>query len=367
MTAVAIVGAGNGGLAAVADLSRRGHESTLWNRGAAALEEIRERGGVGFSGSIGDGFAPVRTATTRMEEAVDGAEVILVCLPAPAHQHVADALAGHLSDDQVVVLNPGGLLGSLSFARALRESGHRGRIRIGETGTLTYICRKSGPASVHITSVAVDLPFAALPGHGTGALMEQLQAVLPNLKAEPNIIAVGISSINTVLHPPAMVLGAAWIEHTGGSFRYYADTAVPSVARLMEAIDQERLLIARAWGIRAEPFLQVFARIGSTSAAAAASGDFEQALVDSTPNRDIRAPESLDSRYLHEDIPFGIVPLADLGRAAGVETPVLDAIITITSTIARRSYRSEGRTLRGVGLGDESQASVIDILERREP
>lgn len=367
MTSVAVLGAGNGGLAAVADLVRRGHRVALWNRSPDALAEIVRLGGITYDGCLGAGFAPVGAATTSMEEALDGAEIVVICLPAVAHQTVARALAPHIQPTQTIVLNPGGLLGSLAVVRELRTAGYAAPVRIGETATLSYICRKTGPASVGITGVAVDLPFASLPGRDTPDLIRLLQEVLPGLRPVPHILAAGIASINTVLHPPGMILGAAWIEHTGGDFAYYADTAVPSIARLMAAIDAERLAIAQAWGIPTETFLDVFARIGSTSPEAAATGDFQRALTDSLPNRSIRAPRSLDSRYLHEDIPFGIVPLADLGRAAAVATPVLDAVITVTSTITARDYRAEGRSLGGVGLGDTSVESVLHSLEHTQP
>lgn len=367
MTGVAVLGAGNGGLAAVADLVRRGHDVTLWNRSNATLEEISQRGGVAYTGTLGDGFAPVRLVTTAVEKAIDGVDVVLVCLPAPAHEGVARALAPHLSPAHAVVLNPGGLLGSLAVARQLRAAGYADPLRIGETATLSYICRKEGPASVTISSLATDLPFASLPGRSSADMAARLSDVLPMLQAEPHILAAGVASINTVLHPPGIILGAAWIEHTAGDFAYYADTAVPSVARLMAAIDEERLAVARAWGIPADPFLDVFARIGSTSRKAADAGDFRMALEDSLPNRAIRAPRTLDSRYLHEDIPFGVVPLADLGQAVGTPTPVLDAIITIASTITGRQYRQEGRTLAGMGLGEASIESVLTTLVDVEP
>jgi opine dehydrogenase len=110
----------------------------------------------------------------------------------------------------------------------------------------------------------------------------------------------------------------------------------------------------------------MFAEIGSTSREAAASGDFRQALEDSVPNRFIRAPSSLDSRYLHEDIPFGVVPLADIGKAVGAKVAVLEAIITIASTIAARDYREEGRTLARMGLNGTVE-SVLDSLLTAEP
>jgi opine dehydrogenase len=367
MTRVAVLGAGNGGLASVADLVQRNHHVALWNRSAEGLDAVRRLGGVSYEGSLGEGFAPVSLVTTRMEEAIDGAEVILICLPAPAHASVAHALAPHLRPGPTIVLNPGGLLGSVAVARGLRAAGYAKRIQIGETATLSYICRKNGPGSITISSVATDLPFASLPGRDSADLVRRLGDVLPMLQPAPHVLAAGLASINTVLHPPGMILGAAWIEHTSGDFAYYADTAVPSVARLMEAIEGERMAIARAWGIAVEPFLEVFARIGSTSREAASAGDFRMALEDSLPNRFIRAPQSLDDRYLHEDIPFGVVPLTDLGRPVGVPTPVLDAIVTIASTIAGRDYWQEGRTLAGMGLGDASADSVLEALVADEP
>lgn len=366
MSSVAVLGAGNGGLATAADLVRRKHRVTLWNRSSETIEEVDKLGGIQYSGCIGNGFAEITAATTSMEAAVDGADIVLICLPAPAHASVAAALAPYLRPHQIVVLNPGGIFGSLEVARALRGAGYRDRLSIGETATLSYICRKEGPASILVSSVAVNLPFAALPGCNTADLMHELDDVLPMLKGVPTILAAGLASINTVLHPPGMILAAAWIERSSGDFAYYADTAVPSVARLMAAIDEERLAIARAWGIPVEPFLDMFAEIGSTSREAAASGDFRQALEDSVPNRFIRAPSSLDSRYLHEDIPFGVVPLADIGKAVGAKVAVLEAIITIASTIAARDYREEGRTLARMGLNGTFEL-VLDSLLTAEP
>jgi opine dehydrogenase len=363
VTCVAVLGAGNGGFAAAVDLTLRGHDVRLWNRGAPAIEAVIARSAIGYRGVLGAGDAPIELATTDLGAAVRGADLVLVCLPAPAHEALAAALAPVLQPDQLIVLDPGGLLGSIAFSRTLRHNGYRDRLRIGETSTLTYIARKDGPDSVNITSVAVDLPFAALPAAANDEALADLGPVLPSLRPVANVIAAGIASINTVLHPPGVILGAAWIEHTGGDFAYYADTAVPSVARLMAAIDAERLAVAGAWDVTTTSFLEEFARIGSTSAAAAQARDHLQALRDSVPNRAIRAPSSLDSRYMHEDIPFGVVPLADLGRVAGIATPVLAAIITLASTVTGRDYGSEGRSLERVGLGGLPPAAVIDRVE----
>jgi opine dehydrogenase len=359
---VLILGAGNGGLALTADLVRRGVDVALYNRGEAALAAVCAQGGVRYEGVLGEGFAPVSRASTDLSSLVAGAELLVVCTPATAHAFLAQRLAPLLRAGQRVVLNPGGMLGALAFVRALRAAGCREPVHVAETGTLTHICRKVDDGLVRITSVVSDLPFAALPGVLTPAFADEVRYALPTLWPFDHSLAVGFTNVNAVLHPPAMILGAAWIEASNGDFLYYHDTAVPSVARLMEALDAERLAVARAWGVEAEPFLKLFARIGSTSKTAADQGDFRQALLDSAPNRWIKAPPSLDHRYMHEDMPFGAVPLADLGRAAGVPTPAFDAVITLASTVTGRDYHAEGRTLASLGLEGMHRADVLHLL-----
>jgi opine dehydrogenase len=362
MSHVLILGAGNGGLAAAADLVRRGFQVALYNRSPGALEPLREQGGVRYEGVIGEGFAPLAQITTDLSGVVAEADFIMACVPATAHAFLARALAPHLKDGQRVLLNPGGMLGSLAFLRELRQAGFVGQLHLGETGTLTTICRKPDPASIRVTSVLREVPFAALPGRDSAGYAETVRDAVPNLQPLEHILATGLTNVNAVLHPPAMLLAAAWIEHSGGDFYYYYDTATPSVGRLMAALDRERLAVAAAWGVQVEPFLDLFARIGSTSREAAEAGDHERALRDSTPNRYIKAPPDLSHRYMLEDIPFGVVPLADLGRAAGVDLPVTEALITLASTITDHDFRAEGRTLPRLGLASQPPESILRLL-----
>jgi opine dehydrogenase len=362
VTRVLIVGAGNGGFAAAADLTRRGAVVALYNRTAEKLHPVIEQGGVRYSGVLGDGLAPIARTSTDLGEVMDGAELIVVCTTASAHDDLAARMAAHLRPAQRIVLNPGGMLGSVAFSRALRRAGYAGNLTIGETGTLTYICRKPDPGSIRITSAAGDVPFAAYPGKATSGLVSAIAALLPRVNPQPHVLAAGFANVNAILHPPVMVLGAAWIEHTGGDFCFYYDAATPAVGRLLGALDAERLAIARAWDVRVPPFLELFGRIGSTTPAAAASGDHQRALLESAPNRHIKAPPSLDHRYLHEDIPYGVVPLADLGHRAGVPTPFLDAIVTLSSLLGRRDYRAEGRTLDALGFAGRAPREIVRAL-----
>ncbi len=363
MAEVLVLGAGNGGFAMAADLAIRGHKTTLYNRTAATLSAVKAQGGISYTGVLGEGFAPVNSMVTDLEGVVARADLIVACVPATAHRSLARILAHHIREGQKVLLNPGGMLGSLAFLRELRDAGHSGNIGIAETGTLTYICRKPDPGSVFITNVLKDVPCAAFPASSTKGFLADVADIVPNLKEDSHILAAGFANVNAVLHPPAMVLGAAWIEHTQGDFRYYLDAATPAVAHLMEALDTERRAVASGWGVDVPSFPRLFASIGSTSKAAGDKEDYLLSLLDSVPNHHIKAPPSLDHRYMHEDLPYGLVPMIDLGRAVGVPTPTMTAVVQIACASTKRDYWDEARTLASLGLEGWSREKVLELLK----
>jgi opine dehydrogenase len=228
-TKVAVLGGGNGGFAAAADLTLRGFDVTLYNRSAETIAAIGTTGGIRYQGVLGEGFCPI-AVTTDMQRAVEQAALVEVCAPAPAHAGYAEAMAPHLPPGVPIVLNPGGMLGSLFFARTLRAAGYVGPVRIGETATLTYICRKSDADRINITASLKQVGFAALPGTNTADLAASLEGTNLDLAPRPHILAAGLDNVNLILHPPGMILAAAWIEHSGGRFAYYYDAATPAVA-----------------------------------------------------------------------------------------------------------------------------------------
>jgi opine dehydrogenase len=85
-------------------------------------------------------------------------------------------------------------------------------------------------------------------------------------------------------------------------------------------------------------------------------------MRESAPNRWIRGPRSLDHRYLHEDVGWGLVPWSELGRALGVPTPVMDALITLGSALNDRDYRAEGLTLERLGLAGKRPEELAGYL-----
>ena len=120
-------------------------------------------------------------------------------------------------------------------------------------------------------------------------------------------------------------MNAGWIQRTGGNFLFYHEGFTDAVGRVTAEVDAERIAVAKALGIPVKRFIDVFYEAGLTTKAARDSGDIARACQESEPNKTIRSPPSLDHRYMHEDVGYGLVPIAALGRLCGVKTPIIDA------------------------------------------
>jgi len=77
----------------------------------------------------------------------------------------------------------------------------------------------------------------------------------------------------------------------------------------------------------------------------------------------IKAQSSLDHRYLNEDVGYGLVFLATLGRQLGVATPIMDSVIALTSRLMKRDYRAEAaRTPASLGISGLDSAALVDVV-----
>lgn len=355
------MGAGHGGLAAAADLSLRGYEVRLHARRAATLGPIRDQGGISVQG-VQSGLVDVPVLTTDVAQAVDGADLIMLVVPSVAHEFYAEALAPHLRPDLPVFVNPGHTGGGLHFVQGLRGAGYRDAVKTCEVVTLTYICRKTGPAAVDIFSYVKNLKFAAFPGKHAEEMFAAIKPLYPEIVLRSSVLETGLTNINAVFHAPGMLMNAGWIEDTGGDFLFYREGITPSVGRVTEEVDRERLAVAKALGVPSVSFLDNFYQAGLTTREAAESGDISRACVESEPNKSIKSPPSLDHRYIHEDVGYGLVPFAAFGDLAGVETPTIDAIVHLCSELMGIPFSELGLTLDKMGLKGLKPADLLHFV-----
>jgi opine dehydrogenase len=358
---VAVLGAGNGGSAIAADLVRRGINCTLFDLPAFdhVLAPIREAGTLRLSGVLGDVTVVAPRITTDVREAVEEADILLVAVPAFAQVLFAATCAPFLHEDALVVLTPGSTGGALAVAEALRLAGCPEGVTVAETLSLPFACRKVDPVHVHVSGQKHDLPFAAFPASRSGRVVDLLGGIFPaTLVVAANVLETSLNNLNAIAHPVPVLLNAGWIETTGGDFRFYTDGVSPSVARAMDAVDADRLAVVAALGLpqvaATEWDRRLYGLVGDTT---------YELNRDSWVHRDIRAPGELRSRYLAEDVPYGLVPIASIARELGIATPAVDLVIDLACLLLDEDLRAAGRTAASLGLAGRTAAEMITFVE----
>jgi opine dehydrogenase len=362
LRSIAVLGAGHGGCAAAADLGRRGYSVRLHARNPERLGPLRLQGGIEARG-IHQGLVPIDLLTTDVAEAVRGADLVMLVVPSVAHAYYARALAPLLDGGQPIFINPGHTGGGLHFRHELRNAGYRSPLRSCETVTLTYITRMEAPGIVNIYSYTKRLRFAALPAKEAASLFGLIKPLYPEIQPASSVLETALANLNAVFHPEGMVMNAGWIQHTGGNFLFYREGFTDAVGRVTAAVDKERIAVATALGVPATPFLDIFYEAGLTTKAARDSGDISRACRESEPNKTIKSPSSLDHRYMHEDVGYGLVPIAAFGRLAGVATPTIDALVQLASLAAGVDYARDGLTLERLGIAGKSPAELKTFVE----
>lgn len=340
----AVLGAGHGGQALAGYLAIKGFEVRLFNRTPERLRPIQLLGGIQVEGEI-SGFAPIPVATSDVREAIRGAQVIMVVTPATGHREIAERLSPYLEDGQIIVLNPGRTGGALEVRQTLRETGCLRKVLIAEAQTFLFASRISGPAQVRIFRIKNSIPVAALPAYQTVHVVQALRVALPQFIPEDNVLKTSFNNIGAVFHPTITILNAARIESTHGEFDYYIEGVTPSIALILEEVDRERIRVAEALGVRA-----ITAREWLYSAYDVSGRDLFEAIQNNAGYRGIRAPSTIYHRYITEDVPTSLVPMASLGRMLGVSTPTIDSLIHLACVLHRRDYWKEGRTVEKLGL-----------------
>ncbi len=349
----AVLGAGHGGLALAAELGRQGHAVALWNRSAERVRAVRDAGGVRLSrpGAAAT-FAPIAAATDRMAVALADARVVLVAVPASGHADVARAAAPHLRDGQTVLLLPGRTGGALQFRRVLREAGCDADVVLGEANTFPIASRATGPAAAVVFGAKAALLAAALPAARTPELIAACRPFLPMLAPCRSVLHTGLANVGAILHPVITLLNADRIRR-GDVFDFYTDGVTPHVAAVLAAADAERLRVARAYGVAADSLT------GWVGAAYGHHADTVLAAVGSNPAyAGIKAPTTLVHRYLLEDVPTGLIPLIELGRAAGLELPTLCGLVAAARAALGAVRWQRPRTLAALGLAGMTPGAI---------
>ncbi len=333
---VCVCGAGHQGISMAAHLSLNNVDASLWNRTPENISEIINTHKIECSGVV-NGTAHIKKVSSDMSEVIS--DFVMVTTPSNAHRDVAKVLAPFVHKDMIVVLNPGRTFGALDFARALSECGVKELPRIAETQTIVYTCRKNSQSRATIYALKNDVELAALRQGDAELIMQAMPECLkPYFKIVPSVAYTSLSNVGMVLHCAPVMMNVGWIETEKVDFKYYYDGISPSVARLIEKIDEERLSVSEALGFTIESTRDWMKRTYKIE-----GDNLYQCIRNNVHYKEIDAPPTIFCRYILEDVPNGLVPIEYIGRELGVKTPAITMVIDFANAVLDMDFRKIGR------------------------
>ncbi|HEY3188775.1 MAG TPA: NAD/NADP octopine/nopaline dehydrogenase family protein [Solirubrobacteraceae bacterium] len=363
LTTAAVVGAGLGGCALLAAMALKGYEMRLHDLDDTRLAAIRERGGIDVEGLF-TGFARARLVTPELAPAVDGADVIVVCTGSNRHAEVARLLAPLLGDGQTILLVQGGTGGSLVVRNALKAARCRASVDVCEMDNYPFSLQWPTPTRMNFTIRKELLQIAALPAARGPAVVAELKAAFPQAVAAPSTLYTGLMNANAILHVANMVTNVGRLEAHGNAYRFYAEGYTPGAINVLQRVSDERLAVARAFGVSL-PGIQQWLLDTYRLGGATLAETFTRLTHEPTgPYQWTPTPRSMDHKYVTEDVPSGLVAMAALGDAAGVDTPVIDGLIALSSSLLGRDLtKPDGRTLDYLGLAGKTVEQIRTVFE----
>jgi len=356
---IAVFGGGNGSFAAAGDFALQGHDVRLWRRDARMVAEHRARDcRVALKDSDGRYDVQLALVTNDIGEAVRGAELILCPTPAFAQHEIANLLAPHLGERQVVFLPPG-TFGSIIFAKAAHAARNRAAVAFAETGTLPWLTRKHGPFEVAITIRAKRLPVGVFPEDAANHALDVIGRAFPGV-IEPcgDALSGALMNAGPIIHPPLIVMNAGPIEHFE-RWDIHKEGTQASVRRVTDALDAERIAVREGFGCGAPhfPLAHHYASQGEQWMYGRGSHD---RLTDSGDWRERIV--LTEHRYMREDLRLGLSFLVSVAELAGVATPLAKAFLAVGGAICGEDFMKGGRTLERLGLGSLGRSELQAFL-----
>lgn len=349
MKNICVIGAGGTGQCFAADMALAGHDVSIYDDRTDRREEIRQAGGITLTGGGRTGKA-LPLVCDSVEQALDGAELVVVCAVAHRHEALAKTCAAHLRDGQTLFISAGSGA-SLLFDREIRaarglKEGQTHGVTLGELEGNLYPCRRLRPAQIFMAFPLARRMVAALPAIDTPRLQTALENIL-NTTPASNVLETALNSPNVVIHLMASLLNLGAMEHANGEYWLYKSGLTPGVLAMLDAMNTEKERLYAAWGWTPRSPMEHMRNVAR-----------RDAFPELDAFRSLVGPTNARHRYLSEDASTCICLMADAGRLAGVETPLADSLLQLAGALHGRNYAREGRTLKSLGMAGLTMDAV---------
>ncbi len=343
---ISILGAGNSGTAVAAELSLRGHQVTLIKTSQAMNNEnfdyLLKNGGV--VNLIEDEQTTTGTIThvTRELSSISESELVIVYIQTSYHEDLIKRIRPFLRDGQILLFNPG----YLSTAYVMKHCSDID-LTVCEAQSSFVDCRITCPGTIRIGFRNVRNPLGIYPVERTKESQKVLDQLGYPFVYLPSVLEAGLHNPNLIVHTVGAIMSIPRIENTKGDYCMYHEVFTPSVWRILEVLDGEKMDVMEKLGCERLSYVEECKLRNTLDDTRDAKEVFF--WYAGMPTR-AKGPLTVDSRYISEDVSQGLVLLETLGSKIAVETPVCTALIELASAALGRNLRSDGRTVERLGV-----------------
>ena len=348
---VAVLGAGNGGCAVAADMTMNGHDVTLIKTSSSMHNEnfqylldndgeirIHEKGEIKTT--------KIARVTKDLSELAT-AKIVILYIQTNYHEELIEKMSPFLQDGQIVLINPG----YLSTAYMLKYNSNRD-ITIVEAESSFMDCRILEPGLIKVGFRNVRNPLGVYPAANLPQAKEELDQLGFPFVYLSSVIEAALHNPNLIVHTVGAIMSIPRIEATNGDYVMYHEVFTPSVWNILEKLDSEKMDVLEKLGFPRMPYVEACKyRNTLDDSQDAKEVFFWYAMM---PTR-AKGPIVVDSRYITEDVPQGLVMLEALGKQLNVATPICTSLIEMASAALTRDMREFGRTPERLGTDNVAQ------------
>ena len=357
---VGIAGVGSVAMGTAAVLHHHGHDPMLWSPSGQGTAALAGDGTLVAHGAIDTAFRPRLAAGA--EELVRENEVLVLALPAYGHKAVMDAMAPHVRRDQPVIISSHASFGAIYLMQLLDRRGVG--VPITAWGTTVVTARRQSGSEVRINTVRKLIDLCTVPERRTQEGLALCRRLFGDrFQPRDGLLAISLSNLNPQNHMGIALGNMTRMEH--GETWSQGGNVTPNVGRLLEALDRERLAIASALALDVRTVFEHFHL--SYHVPLASISEMNQYMhargIGGT------GPATANSRYVIEDVPYGLVVTAALGELVGCPARLHDAGSRIFSAMYGRDFTAENELLNALNLqrhdiGDLQRAARTGLLQR---
>ncbi|MDG2407004.1 MAG: NAD/NADP octopine/nopaline dehydrogenase family protein, partial [Paracoccaceae bacterium] len=275
-------------------------------------------------GAIDANFRPLIASSAQ--NLAENNDTLIIALPAYGHKKVMEELAPYVYQGQHIIISSHASMGAIYMAQLLAVRGVKAPITAW--GTTVVTGRRQSGAVVLVNTLRNRVDLCTVPStESDGALERCKQLFGDRFKPREGLLAISLSNLNPQNHLGIALGNITRMER--GEVWSQGQNVTPKVGRLLEQLDLERVAIADALGLKVKTIFEHFS--SSFQVPIASISEMNQQMH--AKGKSGTGPTTADSRYVTEDVPYGLQLTAILGRLVGKQPKLHEAGIEIFSAM----------------------------------